>query len=130
MDAFRARVCASGVRSNNGARSARPNTRPDFVFGGARCARTSRRREEVVTAQMVVWTSGFVLMSLVINAPLMTPLMTALRLNATSPIKQQAGRGARPGLGGVEAPTHRLYLLRLHACRPRRNPCCCTCHDK
>jgi hypothetical protein len=56
------------------------------------------RRDEVVTAQMIIWTSGFVLMSLVINAPLMTPLMTALRLNATSPIKQQVRRlGDDPG---------------------------------
>ncbi|KXZ50129.1 hypothetical protein GPECTOR_17g1002 [Gonium pectorale] len=52
--------------------------------------RPSRRRDKEVTAQMVVWTSGFVLMSLVVNAPLLTPLMSWLKLNITSPIKQQA----------------------------------------
>lgn len=50
------------------------------------------RRVEVVTAQAVVWCSGFVLMTLLINAPLLTPLMTALGLNATSPIKQQVSQ--------------------------------------
>ncbi len=49
----------------------------------------AQKRDKYVTAQMMVWTSGFVLMSLVINAPMLTPLMRVLRLNTTSPIKQQ-----------------------------------------
>ncbi|GLI64224.1 hypothetical protein VaNZ11_007422 [Volvox africanus] len=60
--------------------------------------RGSARRDKEVTAQMVVWTSGFVLMSLVVNAPLLTPLMTLLRLNTTSPIKQMVRARAKAAL--------------------------------
>lgn len=49
----------------------------------------AEKRDKYVTAQMMVWTSGFVLMSLVINAPMLSPLMRVLRLNTTSPMKQQ-----------------------------------------
>ncbi len=43
---------------------------------------------------MIVWTSGLVLLTLLLNAPLLTPIMTLLRLNATSSIKLQV----RPAL--------------------------------
>ena len=40
---------------------------------------------------MVLWTSGFVLMTLLINGPLISPLMTWLGLNGASKVKQQVG---------------------------------------
>lgn len=33
---------------------------------------------------MALWTAGFVLFTLTVNAPLLGPLMSALQLNATS----------------------------------------------
>jgi hypothetical protein len=38
----------------------------------------------VVNAEMALWTAGFVLFTLTVNAPLLGPLMSALQLNATS----------------------------------------------
>ncbi|PNH05577.1 Sodium/hydrogen exchanger 7 [Tetrabaena socialis] len=64
-----------------------------YESAGGPDAAATRRRDKEVTAQMVVWASGFVLMSLVLNAPLLTPLMALLRLNTESPITQQAGPG-------------------------------------
>jgi NhaP-type Na+/H+ or K+/H+ antiporter len=41
-----------------------------------------------VRASMVVWTAGIVLTSLVVNAPLLGPLMHALGLNHSTPAKR------------------------------------------
>jgi len=41
-----------------------------------------------VRAQMVLWTAGVVLMSLVVYAPLLLPLMRALGLNKVTPAKR------------------------------------------
>lgn len=54
-----------------------------------------------VIAQMGLWTAGFVLMTLVINAPLITPLMNRLGLNTASHAKQQVGREHGHTLMGI-----------------------------
>ncbi|KAG2490363.1 hypothetical protein HYH03_011165 [Edaphochlamys debaryana] len=65
----------------------------------------AERRDKEVTAQMVVWTAGFVLMSLVVNAPLLTPLMRWLHLNTISPIKLQVRARAKAALRRFTATT-------------------------
>ncbi len=42
-----------------------------------------------VIAQMGLWTAGFVLMSLLLNGPLIAPLMTWLGINKPTAAKQQ-----------------------------------------
>ena len=43
---------------------------------------------------MALWTAGFVVMTLVINAPLLAPLMRALRLNEASAAELRVRRSA------------------------------------
>ncbi|GFH19666.1 Na_H_Exchanger domain-containing protein [Haematococcus lacustris] len=47
---------------------------------------------------MGLWTAGFVVLTLVINGPLITPLMGWLKLNTTSKVKQQVQARARSAL--------------------------------
>ncbi|KAJ9516981.1 hypothetical protein QJQ45_027366, partial [Haematococcus lacustris] len=54
--------------------------------------------EPKVIAQMGLWTAGFVVLTLVINGPLITPLMGWLKLNTTSKVKQQVQARARSAL--------------------------------
>eukprot|EP00798_Chlamydomonas_sp_ICE-L_P021081 gene21081-27964_t len=54
--------------------------------------------ERTVAAQMGLFTSGFVLLTLCVNGPLITPLMSFLGLNGTSETKLQVRRRTRRAL--------------------------------
>ncbi|KAI8463489.1 MAG: Sodium/hydrogen exchanger family-domain-containing protein [Monoraphidium minutum] len=63
--------------------------------------------EDRVRASMVLWTAGIVLVSLVVNGPLLVPLMTALRLNKSTPAKRHMHKRAR---AAVDAYTRQALL--------------------
>jgi NhaP-type Na+/H+ or K+/H+ antiporter len=50
------------------------------------------QQTKIVHAEMVLWTTGFVIWSLLVNAPLLGPLMQVLKLNATTPSQVRAAR--------------------------------------
>ena len=87
-----------------------------------------------VQAEMALWTAGFVVMTLVINAPLLQPLMRALKLNEASRAELQVRRSAarvilrhaRDMLVGIKNSTHEFvrYLF-FCGCVVLSKSCCC-----
>lgn len=67
---------------------------------------------------MVLWTSGFVLFSLLVNAPSLGPLMQALHLNAATPSQVRGTECVVRGRGSyLQMPVHALPPASVHGDR-------------
>lgn len=60
-------------------------------------AEPSEQKQEI-KAEMAIWTAGFVILTLLVNAPLLTPLLGYLGLNEVSPVQQLMRRKTKQAL--------------------------------